>query len=204
MPSAPKLEVFETYVPPDEAVWHGDTDELEDIRKGAYETGYAAGWQDAQDERQSAEALRRTSAEEALRALHFTHHEAREHLLGALQPLLRTMVEIVLPDLARATLGATVAEQIAALSGGSLSAPVELLCNEAAARSIRPLLETITDFDLRLIEEPSLTDGQVILRLDPARAEIDLNAAVATARATVAAFGETFMENSPMERKAHG
>lgn len=204
MPAAPRLEVFNILAAPADGAEFLDATAVEEFRKSAYEAGYAAGWQDAQTERDSAEALRRESAEDALRSLHFTHEEARAHVLGALLPLLRAMAETVLPELAQATLGASVAEQVRDIARASVVAPITLHCNAAAAAVLAPRLRVVEGFDLRMIEEPSLTDGQLILRADPAATEIDIDAAVAAARAAIAEFAAQSIETCTLERKIHG
>ncbi len=203
MASSLKLQVFDTSVAQD-GVAFLDAAELERTRLAAYDEGYAAGWQDAVSEADATETERRAAAEEALRPLHFTHAEARAHALAALLPLVRSMAGTVLPETAQATLGATLAEAVAAVAADTMENPIEVRANAATCSAIAPLTEAMPDLDLRLIEEPSLADGQVIARLDPAATRIDIDAAVRAAQQAVADYLSTLPAATVIERKAHG
>ncbi|MCC5985003.1 MAG: flagellar biosynthesis protein [Rhodobacteraceae bacterium] len=198
-----KLEVFDADARDDDACFL-DAAELERMRLRAFDEGYAAGWQDAVSEAEAADTQRRAAAEDALRALHFTHAEARAHALAAVLPLVRAMAGTVLPEMAQATLGATVAEAVAALAAETMETPVEVQANAATCAAIAPLIEAVAARDLRLIEEPSLADGQVIARLDPAATRIDIDAAVTAVQQAVADYLSTLPAATVTERKAHG
>lgn len=198
-----KLEVFDTDAREDGTCFL-DAAELERMRLAAYDEGFAAGWQDALSEAEAADTARRAAAEEALRALHFTHAEARAHALAAVLPLVRAMAGTVLPAMARATLGATVAEAVATLAAGTMETPVEVEGNAATCAAIAPLIAAMAEFDLRLTEEPSLADGQVIARLDPAATRIDIDAAVTAVQQAVEDYLSTLPAATVTERKAHG
>ena len=198
MTQALKLEVFETTGVPDAPVLMAP-DDLDALRKSAYEAGYSAGWDDALADTRDTDTLRRAAAEEALQTLSFTQHEARDHVLTALSPLLQAMVDTVLPDLARASLGALIAERIGALSRDGLAAPVTVRGNATLGAVIAELAENHPALDLIFHEEPSLADGQVQIRLEAAECRIDTDAAIAAVRAAMHSF-----QTSVTERKAHG
>ena len=90
-----RLEVFESEVP----VGAGqaetlvlDTGALEDAKLASFESGYSAGWEDAAAAQ--ADDQTRVSADLArsLQSLTFTYHEARNHVLKAIEQIGRAHV----------------------------------------------------------------------------------------------------------------
>ena len=56
-------------------------------------------------------------------------------------------------------------------------APVELVLNPASRAPVEALLEQATGLPMRLVEEPTLGEGQVYLRLGETETRIDLDRA---------------------------
>ena len=78
---------------------------LEDQKLAAFEKGYQAGWDDsANSQRDSATRISADFAQN-IRDLSFTYQEAQSALMAEMEPLLRDMVDAVLPTLAQETLG---------------------------------------------------------------------------------------------------
>ncbi|AJE44827.1 hypothetical protein [Celeribacter indicus] len=153
-------------------------EELEAERMAAYEKGYSAGWDDAT--RAEAEDRSRIDAAFArnLQELGFTFHEARSHVMKALEPLLSEMTGKVLPRLVSETLGETILEQILPLAEAASDTPVQVVISPRSRPAIQRLVEDSVTFPLDIIEEPSLADGQVYLRLGETEKKIDMEAAV--------------------------
>lgn len=141
----------------------------------AYEAGYKAGWEDAA--RAAAQEHQRIGADLAhnLRNLGFTFHEARSHVMSAVGPILRQLVEKLLPQILSGTLGARVVEEIEPLLDAAADARVEI----AVAPQDMATLEKLAGEDLpapfTLRAEPSLAGGQVHLRLGRHEKQIDLD-----------------------------
>lgn len=152
--------------------------ELERARLQGYEDGYQTGWDDAV--RQEAEAQGRIGAEFArnLQDLGFTFHEARTHVMQALEPLLTGMVEKVLPQLVSETLGQTILEEVMALAAQAADSPIRVLVAPSSREVLDGLLQVNTSIPIEVLEEPTLADGQVYLRQGDIEKRIDLNAAV--------------------------
>jgi flagellar biosynthesis/type III secretory pathway protein FliH len=110
-----RLEVFETEVSDVEPLFLG-AEELEEIRAGAYEEGYTSGWDDAVKHSELSQNASSAALSQNLQLLTFTYTEARNHVLRAVQPLLRAMAESVLPELAKTTLAEMVLEQLMAIA----------------------------------------------------------------------------------------
>lgn len=151
---------------------------IERARLEGYEAGYKAGWDDAA--RSEAEDRNRIGAEFArnLQDLGFTFHEARSHVMHALEPLLTGLVERVLPQLASETMGQTIVEELLPLAATAADMPIEVVVSPANYAALESFLAEATSVPLRLVEEPSLAEGQVYLRSGKTERHIDFSSAV--------------------------
>jgi flagellar assembly protein FliH len=184
-----KLEVFE-----DEPRRTGpqavvlDASALEDERLSAFDKGYAAGWEDAAAAQSDDQARITAELARNLQALGFTFQEARSHVLRALEPLLTAIVGKLLPEMARDTLAPFVLETVMPLAEQGADAPVTLVLNPAARAPVEALLAQATGLPLQLVEEPTLGEGQVYVRLGDSETRVDLDQAIADIAAAVRSF----------------
>lgn len=167
-------------------------EETEAARLEAYEAGYRAGWDDAA--RAEAEDQSRIGAEFArnLQDLGFTFHEARAHVMQALEPLLTGMVEKVLPRLVSETIGQTVVEDLMPLASAAAGQPVEVVVSPANRSVVEDMLMRADTVPFVLVEEPTLAEGQVYLRSGALEREIDFTD---TVDRMAAAIGSLFQLN---------
>ena len=173
-----QLESFETGPMPVEEIALAPSD-FEEARLAAFEKGYSAGWDDAV-EAQDVEAARfRSDLGQNLQELSFTYHEARQHLLEALRPLLVDMAAKVLPAIAQQTLGQIVAEQLTPLAESLTSAPITIVANPGSLPQIREVLADRSSLPLVFAEEASLGEGQVYLKFAETETRIDLDGVIA-------------------------
>ena len=184
-----RLEVFETDVQgsvPDTVVL--DTMALEEAKLGSYDAGYSAGWEDAAAAQSGEQSQIKVDLARNLQSLGFTYQEARMHILRSIEPLLQEMVGRLLPELARDTLAPIVLDVLMPMVEKMADAPVTLVLNPAARTAVEGLLEQATGMPLTLIEEPSLGEGQVYLRMGGAETAVDLDRATAEITAAVRGF----------------
>lgn len=184
-----KLEVFDTDPKPaktDTVVLNLGT--LEDEKLASYEVGYKAGWDDASAAMNEEQTLIRADLSRNLQALSFTYHEARSHVLKAVEPLLLQIVGQLLPEIARETLAPFVLETLMPLAEGLGDAPVTLVINPAARPAVESLLEQATGLPLTIEEEPTLGEGQVYVRFGTVETQVDLDKATADIAAAVRGF----------------
>lgn len=153
-------------------------DMLEKARLEGYEVGYKAGWDDAAEA--EIKEKDRIGAEFArnLQDLGFTFHEARSHVMQALEPLLAGMVERVLPRLVSETMGQTIIEELLPLATEAADAPIEVVVAPASRPVLEKLLESGTTVPFTLVEEPTLAQGQVFLRSGKTARHIDFTSAI--------------------------
>jgi hypothetical protein len=165
-----------------------DRGALEDERLASYDTGYRAGWDDASAASDGDQTRIGAELSRNLQNLSFTYHEARNHVLKAVEPLLLQIVGQLLPELARETLGPFVLETLMPLAEGLGDAPVALVINPAARPGVEALLEHAIGLPLTIAEEPSLGEGQVYIRLGTVETQVDLDKATADIAAAVRGF----------------
>lgn len=145
---------------------------------GAFEKGYKAGWDD------SASALvrehQRLSADFAanLSDLSFTYYEARAHVLKGVEAVMREILVKLLPETARQALPQLVWEQVSGILEASASTPLKILVAPNSRADMDALFPDDPGFPLVIIEEPTLTDGQVFLRSGDIEQVIDISLAL--------------------------
>ncbi len=152
--------------------------DLEAVRLAGYEAGYQAGWDDAtkadeqQRERIGAEFARN------LQDLGFTFHEARSHVMQALEPLLGSMVSKVLPQLVSDTIGQAIVEELLPLAADAADCPIEIVTYPQGKATLEEFLTDSITVPLSIVEEDTLAEGQVYIRMGNTEKQIDLSGAV--------------------------
>lgn len=181
MTSALSLEDFESatqHAPQAGSPALTDRD-IEATEQTAYERGYAAGWDDAVKAEQDAQAHISAEMARNLQDLGFTFHEARTHVMRAIEPFLAELLTKFLPQLAHGAVPAMVHDVLMPLVEAQSDAPVDLSVPVGAAETVGPYLSAANAAPVRVVEEPSLTDGQAILRSGVIETRIDLAEAIA-------------------------
>jgi flagellar biosynthesis/type III secretory pathway protein FliH len=184
-----KLEVFDTEEKPKKTnTVVLDRMALEDEKLASYDSGYRAGWDDANAAQSDDKAKISADLAHNLQTLSFTYHEARTHILKAVEPLLLQVVGRLLPEIAREALAPFVLETLMPLAEGMGEAPVTLVLNPAARAAVEALLEQATGLPLTIQEEPTLGEGQVYIKLGNVETQVDLDQATADIAAAVRGF----------------
>lgn len=184
-----KLEVFDDGAKPTKTQTVVlDRVTLEDEKLAAYDSGYRAGWDDAVEAQAGDQSRLRADLARNLQTLGFTYHEARSHILKALEPLVLHIVGRLLPEIARESLGPVVLETLMPLAERLGDAPVTLVINPISRAAVEQILEQATGLPLLVEEEPTLSEGQVFLKLGAAEAQIDLDRATAEVSQAVRDF----------------
>ncbi len=184
-----KLEVFETEAKPAKVQTVVlDAGALEEEKLASYDSGYRAGWDDASAAQSDDQNRITADLARNLQTLGFTYHEARSHILKAIEPLMLQIIGRLLPEIARETLGPFVLETLMPLAESLGDAPVKLILNPASRAPVEALLEQATGLPVVIEEEPTLGEGQVYIKLGSLEAEVDLDRATADIAAAVRGF----------------
>lgn len=180
-----------------------DARNMESERLSAFERGYKAGWDDSV----SALSVERKaiSADFAanLADLAFTYHEARGHVLRQLESLVTDTFARVLPDCAQAALPRLVWDHVCRIAMEAAGAPVTVLVSPGAQQTFESMLPPDPGFPVVVVEEPTLTEGQVFIRSQKGELAIDQATAFAEIQTAVREFFQTH-EQDEEGMKAHG
>ncbi len=186
------LEDFDTAVQPAtaEPVADRDASLSEAERTTAYEEGYRAGWDDAN--RANSEDQNRIGAEFArnLQEISFTFHEARAHVIQSMEPLLNELVGCLLPGLVAETFALAVQEELRPLIAQNADAPVELIVGPGGRAILEEEVAKSAAAAVRLVEEPTLAEGQAYLRVGKVERQVDLSSALDRIRDAVTALSD--------------
>lgn len=178
-----KLETFEESDPAGDVTL--SPMQLEEIKLGAFEQGYAAGWEDANTAQDDQEKRLRTELAGNIQKLMFTFHEARTHLLRTLEPLIEGMAARVLPAMARETLAPMVLAQMLPLAEKLTADPPVVVAHPASLARLREVLSANINQPIEFGEDPSMGEVQVRIRSAQTEVEIDLDSVIAAISAAI-------------------
>jgi len=169
---------------------------LEEARLEAYERGYVAGWDDScrQAEREALE--RRMAVERQIEALSFTYHEARGHVLRAMEPVLQAMLETVVPEAARAAVIPEVIAQLLPLAQTASEAPVTLRIGPGSRSAFEAAFQGLLLPPLEICESTELGPGQAEIAFEQKETRVDLAQAAEDLRGAIHRFYQIQFEES--------
>lgn len=195
MPSPIRLETFHRAEEPP-APQEQASAALEEMKLSAYERGYVAGWEDSERQAEREALERRAALERQIEALNFTYHDARGHVVRAVEPLLGAMLDTLIPEALRAAVIPQVIAQLLPLAQGLSEAPVTLRVTEGARADIEAALGGLVLPPLDIIECPELGPGQAEIAFDHKESRVDLAEAARELRGAIACFYQIQTEES--------
>jgi flagellar assembly protein FliH len=154
----------------------------------AYERGYRAGWDDCELGQKEARSAVSAELSRNIQELGFTYHEARAHVMSGIEPLLRTLIGKVLPEVVAATIGPAILEELAAVAETAADAPVTILVSPESHDTVAEFLAESTSLPFRLVAEPTLGEWQVFFRLGDHERRLDLTEVLDRILARLSAF----------------
>lgn len=187
MPMPIRLEIFET-LNDEGAPQLLSPEQIEEIRLNAYERGFIAGWEDAGRQAEAEDHARRAEVERQLQQLAFTYHEVRGHLLRALLPVFEAVLDSVVPVAARSTVVPMAVEELLALAGKALDAPVTLKISPGTRGEYDAALDGLILPPLNIDESEEIAPLQAAIAFDAQETQIDLDAIAAQMRAAIERF----------------
>lgn len=148
---------------------------LEEVRLQAFENGYNAGWEDAAKSIREEGGTIASEFAQNLSDLSFTYQEAYGHVLSCMRPLLEEIVSVVVPKLARDTIGLRVIEELSNLSGEQMSQPIHLNVAPTDAELIGQMVEAANAPPITIVPDDTLAQGQLHFRFGQNEKMIDLS-----------------------------
>lgn len=169
----------------------GESDPAPPVNAGelaAFERGHRAGWDDAMATQSDEMARLRAGFGQALADMSFSYTQARAEVLRQIAPVLRTMVEKVLPRLADATFVDRMAEVLGELAARSVSATFEIAVSPANLEAAQALADTPVPGGTRIVASPDIGPGQAMIRCALGERAIDIDGLLAAMEDAVMAF----------------
>ncbi len=162
--------------------------ELEGKKLEAFEKGYRAGWDDSVKALSDDRTRISSAFGQHLQDLSFSYHEAYTQVMNAVTPLLDEMVASLLPEMARATLGHHIVEQLQAMSREIGRMEVVIAVAPGKVDAVTPLLEADFGFPIQLMPDDTLSEGQADIRFGQTERQIDLSDLIASVTEAVEGF----------------
>jgi len=162
---------------------------FEEQKLDAFEKGYKAGWEDCAEAQKSSETRVAEDFASNIRDLAFTYEDAQAAILGAMEPVVRQMVDTVLPGIAHDTLGVRISELLQSELSRHGRQPVQIETAPGNAVALRAILPQDSALDLEVKETDTLGEGQVRIRFgQSSEQEIDLSHVLEGIRTASEAF----------------
>ena len=149
--------------------------EIEELRRNAYENGFQAGATDAIAAAQAEQTRLSAELVATLQDLSFGFHEASAHVMTNVSPVLKAMVDTVLPRLMAETVGHTILETVQPLVEEAAAIPVRLLVSPDEAPAIRTVIGESADVPFVIVEDRGLDRGRAQLKIGAVERRIDVS-----------------------------
>lgn len=162
----------------------------EEHRIEAYEQGYKAGWDDAAAAQSSDKDRIRADFARNLQELSFTYAEVKAKMLESMEPLLKELVDSVLPQIAAENFGALILQEINTALSGQTDVPVDILVAPSNRAALEATIPESIGFPLRITEEPTLAEGQVAMKIGKSEKQVDLMEVLDRASQVIGGFFE--------------
>lgn len=128
-----------------------------------WEDGYAAGFDAAHAQAAQTQTALSAQTAQALADLSFTFAEAQHVVLQQLHPLLQLIAARIVPDILRQTLGAALAEELAAAAAADSTSKIPLRLPPADCPALADIAGRIAGCTLQVIPDPELQSGQALI-----------------------------------------
>lgn len=197
-----KLECFDTDTAAGPSLLVLPEARLEEERLQAFDKGYKAGWDDASTAHASQQASISQEFAGNLQRMAFTYHEARSTVLSEMEGILRGVIEKVLPNALRSSLGEMILERLWEVADTASDVPVEIVVAPENTERLNQLICGKVAPPVNVREEPSLGAGQAYLRLGRTESKLDLDSVLLEISGAVAGFFETD-KTDKTDKEAH-
>ncbi len=170
---------------------------LEEQKLASFEQGYTAGWDDSITNQTESTGRLTESLSRSLEDISFTYQEAYQQMLSSVAPVFGAMVDHVLPEVMRSSVGQVVVEQARDLVGETSAMPLTLWVPPGTATQVRPVVVGAGGMDVRVEEDPTLGDGQICLRVGDYERELDTSVMLRDIRSAVEGFAHELKSEMP-------
>ncbi|MBY5933638.1 hypothetical protein KUV51_11560 [Tateyamaria omphalii] len=165
-------------------------EEVEDQKLEAFEKGFQAGWEDAVAAQSETQSFVSSDLASSLQSASFEYHELRATMSASVETIVKNITDVILPQIAQASLGAHVREKAQAMARASLDRRIEIAVAPDSEAAVRRVLVDEIPEPFLLVTDNLLGPSQVVLRTERMEAELDLERTVAEISDAVASFFE--------------
>ena len=169
--------------------------ELEGGNLDAFEQGYRSGWDDCTAN--EIEERRRVGADlaAALAEVVMTLDAARDEMMSSLQPVFEQIASQLLPAIVAEAVTPVLVEELRRIAEERCARKVELLASPATCPVIENLVAATPDLTISVIPEATMAEGQVTLRFEEQRRDIDLSAAAEQMAEAIRSFSAGMVDD---------
>lgn len=147
---------------------------VERLKAEAFEAGYASGWEDAIASDKTARMQLEAEFERNIQNIAFSFGEAVTQVRGELRDFLAALIEQFLPAIAPEVLREHVRTELLTIGENLTDVPIEVVTSPDCNSTVAEMLSTDFAMDIHLVEDASLSAGQVYLRLGTREVEVTL------------------------------
>ena len=182
------LQDFGTAIPGAEPVALISQSEREAQNIAQYERGYAAGWEDSLQLQVREKSHLSKALMQNLQDLEFTFAEAHQQMIALVAPIVQSALEQLLPDIMMHSIGPTLVSEVEKLLGSTADFPAIICFPPGQSEAARSVIEQALGGTVRIVEDPGLGDGQVILKVGQTERIVELQSAIEEVRTVLAGF----------------
>jgi flagellar assembly protein FliH len=164
------------------------TEEIEDQKLQSFEAGYQAGWDDAVRAQSDQEGRVTAELGQNLQEMSFTYHEALSKLTSSFEHVMQQILDKLLPEVQRTSLGAHIAEQIRMITKDQGGLPIEITVAPSNVAKVTEMAGKALSEPFVVKGEQSLGEGQAFVRFGSTERQIDLASVVSGVSEAMAAF----------------
>lgn len=148
-------------------------EKIEEDKLQSFENGYQSGWDDAVAAQGTTRENVTAEFARNLQEASFSFHEARTALLRELQSTVEPIINELLPGIAGETIALHILDQISKATKEALELPIEIVVSPSRVSTLQTLFEDVLKEPFEIIEDATLGEDQVFLRLGQKEKEID-------------------------------
>lgn len=149
-------------------------DALESVRAAAFEAGYTSGWDDAKAADDKARTRVQAEFERNVEAISFTYHEAVDRVRSELKTFVDALLSEFLPGILPISLREHIRAELLAVAESQIDFQVEIVVSPNCTELITELAGDDLAASINLVEDNSLADNQVFVRIAENEKEINL------------------------------
>lgn len=150
------------------------TKSMESVRSAAFEAGYASGWDDAKVADENAYIRVQAEFERNVEAMTFTYHEALDRVRNEVTGFIDTLLSEFLPAIIPIAIVEHIRSELLTAADMQVDNPVEIIVSPNCKELVSGFLNGEASNNIELIEDASLAEFQVFMRIAKREKEINL------------------------------